>query len=76
MLNKSYILLYIYRKKSLIYNNYILENDFFNKNFIVNDNKYYFTDTNYHNIDYFLYFYYKICYYLKKFALVRKKLII
>lgn len=40
-------------KKNLIYNNYILENDFFNKNFIVIDDKYYFADINYHNIDYF-----------------------
>lgn len=52
--------------EKLIYNNKMLENALFIRNFKILDRKYYFTDARYHNIDYLLYLYYNVCYHLKK----------
>lgn len=43
----------------LVYDNKMLENVLFIRNFKIFDRKYYFTYARYHNIDYLLYFYYK-----------------
>lgn len=59
--------------KDSIYNDQILHNILFNKDFYISNKKYYLANTRYHNIDYFLYFYYRICYYLKEQVAAKKK---
>ena len=66
MQDKSYILLYISRLEKLVYNNKMLEDALFKRNFKISDKKYYLTNAKYHNMDYFLYFYCGIYYYFKK----------
>lgn len=50
----------------LIYNNKVLEDALFNKNFIISEKKFCLADARYHNTNYLLYPYYGIRYYLKK----------
>lgn len=61
------------RQKKLANNNYVFKDAFFSKNFTNLNNKYYLIYINYHNTNYFLYFYYEVYYYLKEVALIGKK---
>lgn len=60
--------------ESFIYNNKVLENVLFNKDFRILDSKYYLADIKYHNIDYLFCFYCSFKYYFKEKAVAEKKL--
>lgn len=62
-------------QKQLVYNNKVLENALFIKDFKIFVEKYYLANTRYHNTNYLLYFQYSVCYYLRKQADMRKKLV-
>lgn len=57
------------------YDEKILKNMLFNKDFKILNRKYYLTDIRYYNIYYFLYSYYGICYHLKEQKIVDKNLV-
>lgn len=59
--------------EKLAYDNRILENALFTKDFKILDGKYYLANAEYYNIDYLLYPYYGVHYYLKEQAAVGKK---
>lgn len=54
------------RWEKWVYNNKLLKDILFIKNFIILEKKYYLVDAGYYNTNYFLYFYHSIWYYLKK----------
>lgn len=58
-----------------VFNNQILKDALFNKDFYIPDKKYYLTNVGYYNMDYFFPPYQNICYHFKKQALSKKKLV-
>lgn len=72
MSDGSYILLHISGLGSA-HDDRILENTLFNKDVHILDGKYYLADVGYHNIDYLLCPYHRVCYHLKEQAAAGKK---
>lgn len=60
-------------QKGSVYNDHVLEDAFFHKNFTILDKKYYLANAGYYNTNYLLYLYCRVCYYLKNIALAEKK---
>lgn len=59
----------------MAYNNNILKDILFKKDFIILEKKNYLVNAGYYNTNYFLYPYYNIRYYLKKLAIAGQRLI-
>ncbi len=59
----------------LAYDDKMLEDTLFTKDFKISNRKYFLADARYYNTDYLLYSYYGVCYHLKKQVAVRKKLV-
>lgn len=58
-----------------MYDDKVLKNTLFAKDFKISNKNYYLANARYYNTDYFLCPYYSICYYLKKQAVMGKKLV-
>ena len=61
--------------EELAYDNRVLENMLFKRDFKISNRKYYLANAGYHNMDYLLCAYCNVCYNFKEQTVARKKLV-